>query len=76
MKVFPMLLAVAAVAFVSCERHDWEETKKLHEQHHGAGHGEHAHGDHPATHDEEHKEAHKDLGHGEEGHSGQKPLGH
>lgn len=65
MKVFPMLLAVAAVAFVSCERHDWEETKKLHEQHHGAGHGEHAehaeaghteeaHGEHAEEHKAEH----------------------
>lgn len=60
MKVFPMLLALAAVAFVSCERHDWEETKKLHEQHHGAGHG---HGEHAEAHGEtkaaegEHKEA-------------------
>jgi hypothetical protein len=63
MKVFPMLLAVAAVAFVSCERHDWEETKKLHEQHHGAGHGEHAdHADHKeeahGKHAEEHKAEH------------------
>jgi len=63
MKVFPMLLAVAAVAFVSCERHDWEETKKLHEQHHGTGHGEHAdHAEHKeeahGEHAEEHKAAH------------------
>lgn len=63
MKVFPMLLAVAAVAFVSCERHDWEETKKLHEQHHGAAHGEHAEHGEPAAHAEEahgtHAEEHK-----------------
>jgi hypothetical protein len=71
MKVFPMLLMATAFAFVSCERHDWEETKKLHEQHHGASHGEHAQG-----HDEQHKEMHRDLGHGDEGHGGRQPLGH
>ncbi|HEY8990529.1 MAG TPA: hypothetical protein VIM46_01005 [Luteolibacter sp.] len=54
MKVFPTLLALAAVAFVSCERHEWEETKKLHEQHHGAGHGEHAEGHGDAEHGDAH----------------------
>lgn len=68
MKVFPMLLALAAVAFVSCERHDWEETKKLHEQHHGAGHGDHAeaHGEHADAHHGETKAAegeHKEAAH-------------
>lgn len=56
MKVFPMLLAVAAVAFVSCERHDWEETKKLHEQHQGTAHGEHAEAGHAEEAHGEHAE--------------------
>lgn len=58
MKVFPMLLAATAVAFVSCERHDWEDTKKLHEQHHGAGHAAEGHGH--ADHAEHKGEAHGD----------------
>lgn len=48
MKVIPMLLVLATAAFVSCERHDFEETKKLSEPHggaHGAAHGEHGHGE-------------------------------
>ena len=56
-------LSAAAVAglflsSISCERHSWDETKALHEQHgHGAhkgGHDEHA--DHKAG--EHHDEAH------------------
>jgi hypothetical protein len=50
MKAFHLLLVLAAATFVSCERHDFEETKKLSEPHgaHAAhpegGHGEHAEG--------------------------------
>lgn len=29
------------VGFSACERHDWEETKKLHQPHGGHGHDEH-----------------------------------
>jgi hypothetical protein len=34
-------VVVAFLAGVACERHSWEETKVLHEQHggHGAAHG-------------------------------------
>ena len=47
MKLTTLFAAAAAGLFlssVSCERHDWDEVKKLHESHgaHGAGHGEHA----------------------------------
>jgi len=42
MKAFHLFLVLAAATFVSCERHDFEETKKLSE-HHGA-HPEHAEG--------------------------------
>lgn len=35
MKAFHLFLVLAAATFVSCERHDFEETKKLSE-HHGA----------------------------------------
>lgn len=52
-------LSVAAVFATllfgaSCEKHSWEETKKLH--HHGGGHEE-GHGD-SADHDAESGEAH------------------
>jgi hypothetical protein len=40
-----VLIAAAGLFLMSCERHEWEETKVLHEKHgHGAGHGE-KHGD-------------------------------
>ncbi|MBB5352857.1 hypothetical protein HNR46_003105 [Haloferula luteola] len=55
MKLFCLLAAAAAFSAVSCERHDWEETKILHEAHGAHGHDEHA----------EHAE------HGEEGHAGE-----
>jgi hypothetical protein len=46
MKLFPLLLVSLGVLGVSCERHDFEETRKLHEHHsgHAAGgdHGNHA----------------------------------
>jgi len=52
MKPTTLLAAAAAGLFlssVSCERHSWEETKALHEQH---GHG--AHGD-SHGHDDKHE---------------------
>jgi len=49
MKLTSLFAAAAAGLFlssVSCERHDWEETKALHEKHgHGASHGDEKHGD-------------------------------
>lgn len=67
MKLLPLVFALATAAFVSCERHDWEETKKLSEPHHGhgahasheEGHGEHAekHAEGGAAGHEEKKEA-------------------
>ena len=45
-----VLFAAAGLFLVSCERHDWEDTKVLHEKHghsaHGEGHGD----DHGADH--------------------------
>jgi hypothetical protein len=39
MKLFSLLVAAIAMFGTSCERHDFEETKKLHEKHH-ADHGD------------------------------------
>ena len=56
MKPLYLLAAGAFLAAVSCERHSFEETKVLHEQHsdHGDGHGEAAghdsHGDEGGEH--------------------------
>jgi hypothetical protein len=48
MKLTSLFAAAATGLFlssVSCERHDWEETKALHEKHgHGASHGDAGHG--------------------------------
>lgn len=44
MKVFSLLVLVVALMGVSCERHDFEETRKLHDKH-GAGHGDEHAGD-------------------------------
>ncbi len=61
MKPTTLFAAAAAGLFLvatSCERHEWEKTKKLHEKHghdsHGEGHGEAAHGDGHAV--EKHEE--------------------
>ena len=48
MKMFRLLAAATLLAATSCERHSWEETKVLHEQHGDHGHGE-AHGDEHAA---------------------------
>jgi hypothetical protein len=49
MKLTSLFAAAATGLFlssVSCERHEWEETKALHEKHgHGASHGDDKHGD-------------------------------
>jgi hypothetical protein len=40
MKVFSLLVVMVVALFgASCERHDFEDTKKLHEKH-GAAHGD------------------------------------
>lgn len=46
MKCFSLLLLACAFASMSCERHDFEETRKLHDHgdHHGESHGD-SHGD-------------------------------
>lgn len=44
MKVSHLFLVLAAATFVSCERHDFEETKKLSEPH--GAHAAHAEGGH------------------------------
>jgi len=71
MKSTTLFAAAAAGLFLvatSCERHEWAETKKLHEKHghdsHGEGH-EAAHGeDHGAAHDDGHAvEKHKEKAH-------------
>ena len=57
MKALYLLAASLFFVSVSCERHSWEETKKLHEEH---GHAEHAEG-----------EAHGTAAHGEESPAGE-----
>jgi hypothetical protein len=37
--------AAAGLFLVSCERHEWEDTKVLHEKHGHAAHGDASHGD-------------------------------
>lgn len=57
MKPTTLFAAAAAGLFLfatSCERHDWEETRKLHEKHGHASHGEeHGDGHHVEKHGEE-----------------------
>ena len=66
---FASLTAAAFLGGVSCERHDWEDTKKLHQPH--GGHDEHGeesgHGD-AEGHKEEGAGHDKDAGHKEGGH--------
>jgi ABC-type Zn2+ transport system substrate-binding protein/surface adhesin len=48
------------IGFSSCEKHDWEDTKKLYETHDDHGHGDHGHDDHGHGKDAGHKDdAHK-----------------
>lgn len=44
MKALYLLAASLFFLSVSCERHDWEDTRKLHEGHGHAGQGEADHG--------------------------------
>lgn len=74
MKSTTLFAAVATGLFlcsVSCERHSWDEVKKLHEGHgshgHGAGHAEGEHADHAgAEHKDEHGTEKHEEKHGEE----------
>ncbi|WP_143158490.1 MULTISPECIES: hypothetical protein [Rubritalea] len=42
--IFSACLAAAGLGMISCEKHDWEDTKKLYQEHgkeeHGDAHGE------------------------------------
>jgi len=69
---FASLAAAAFLLGVSCERHDWDDTKVLHQPHGGhAEHGEEAgHGD-AGGHKAEGGGHDKDAGH-EEGAAGEK----
>ena len=64
MKFFLIALPLCVLG-VSCERHDFSETKQLHEEHghgaHGAGHdkGHDAHGAHGDSHGEKKAEGEK-----------------
>ncbi len=58
MKAASLLATGLFFTAVSCERHSWEETKVLHEEHHGGheghegeAHAEHAEGDMHGTED-------------------------
>jgi hypothetical protein len=67
MKLTTLFAAAAAGLFlssVSCERHSWEDTKALHEQH-----GAHAHADHGDKHE---GGEHGEESHGAEEHSEEK----
>jgi hypothetical protein len=57
MKAFHLLLVLAAATFVSCERHEFEETRVLSEPHDGA-HSGYASGKHAAS--SEHAEGDKE----------------
>jgi hypothetical protein len=60
MKSTTLFAAAAAGLFLvatSCERHEWAETKKLHEKHGHAAHGE--------GHDAAHGDAHGEAAHGD-----------
>lgn len=72
-------VGIASLAFLGCERHEFETTKELFEEHGGGhGHGEESHGGHEghgeehgeAEHGEAHakKEEHGEKAHKEEGH--------
>ncbi len=45
MKAIFLCTAGLFLAMVSCERHEWEETKALHEPHGSHGHGDDHHGE-------------------------------
>ena len=62
--------AVFSIFSIGCERHNFDETQKLHKEHHGA-HGEHA------GHGAEAKDSHAhDAGEKEGAHSGEKKANH
>lgn len=57
--IFSACLVAAGFGTISCEKHDWEETKKLYQEH----------GDEHAGHGEKHAEGHE--GHEGHDHSGE-----
>ncbi|MEO0413412.1 MAG: hypothetical protein AAF226_00510, partial [Verrucomicrobiota bacterium] len=69
-----LVLGIASLTFVGCERHDFSETKVLH-QGHGGGHGDH--GDGHGGHDDHAKDGYhakddhhaKGDDHGKESHA-------
>ena len=56
MKFFLTFLTLSTLSLISCERHDFEETRKLHDEHsaageaHGAGHETPVDAEHKAEH--------------------------
>jgi len=58
---FTLLAACfVALGFSSCDRHSWNETKVLFEEHHGHGHAQNSgneHAKHAANHGEQHGES-------------------
>lgn len=59
-KAFHCLAAGLFLVAVSCERHEWEETKALHE--HGShGHDDHGHDDH-ASDEHDHEDLSEESG--------------
>lgn len=63
MKLFTLALVAIAFASISCERHEFSETKKLHQQHGHSDHGHAAEG-HANEHDSHgHDDEHKKKGH-------------
>ena len=74
MKSFILSASVLAffVGLSSCEKHDWDKTKKLYESHDAHGHADHGHDDHSEN---SHGE-HTDKGHGEHASDAPTEQGH
>lgn len=51
------------VGLSSCEKHEWDKTKKLYESHDEAGHDDHGHDDHGHAAAEAGHDDHSDHGH-------------
>ena len=70
--IFAFVLALAAACFLgACEQHTWEETKSLHQSHHGDAHGDHddGHDKDGAGHSKEEAGHDKDGGDHDKGHN-------
>lgn len=60
-KILTFGISIAfVIGFSACERHDWEQTQKLHQPH-----GDHGHGEGEAPHDDDHAkgDAHHEADH-------------